>query len=170
MTMYNYTMCGLDYVYLRNGYRLHETAYGDGFSIERADDLHHAIAVHVMTSYARLRGQEVRFLRSLMDWSQADLARYLGLKRLTVARWESAPDTPIPGPADRGVRTAAAKRIGGKGALDLVCNLFPDIGDEEPEKLIMSYRPDNDAEDEAEPMLIPDTKRDKDGWHKDKAA
>ena len=39
MSSYHYTMCGLDYVYLTNGYREHVTEYGSGISIERADAL-----------------------------------------------------------------------------------------------------------------------------------
>lgn len=171
LAMLHYTMCGLDYVYLRSGYRTHETEYGPGVSIERADALDRAIAIHVVASYSRLRGQEVRFLRSLMDWSQAQLARFLGVKRITVARWESALDTPIPGPADRVIRIAAAKTLMRENAADRICEIFADIEDDQPERLIMTYAPDDKAESETEPSLFPEQKsKESDGWHKDKAA
>jgi hypothetical protein len=37
---YHYTRCGLDYVYLLNGYEVRETAHGRGLAIEDGDDLH----------------------------------------------------------------------------------------------------------------------------------
>lgn len=163
---YHYTMCGLDYVHLRSGYRTHKTEYGKGVAVEHADALDRVIAGYVVTSDARLRGQEVRFLRSLMNFSQAELALYLGIKRITVARWESAPNTPIPGPADRTIRIVAAKELYGEKNLGVVAELFPEIAYEEPGQLIMSYIPDG----EDEPSLFPDKKREAEGWRKEKEA
>ena len=105
-----YTDCGLDYVYLANGFTWHETDYGPAYSIDDMDGLHQAIARHVVLSEARLRGQEVRFLRSMLDLSQEGLARPLGATRVTVARWEGEPDTPIPKPSDRLLRIVYARR------------------------------------------------------------
>ena len=106
----HYTDCGLDYVYLANGFTWHETEYGPGVSIDDMDGLHQAIARHVVLSETRLRGQEVRFLRAMLDLSQEDLARPLGATRVTVARWEGEPDTPIPKPSDRLLRLVYARR------------------------------------------------------------
>ena len=68
---FHYTTSGLDYVYLANGFRLIEGEYGAGYSIDDLDGLHNVMAHHVIASPARLRGQEVRFLRSMLDISQA---------------------------------------------------------------------------------------------------
>ncbi|KAF0109474.1 MAG: hypothetical protein FD149_2832, partial [Rhodospirillaceae bacterium] len=70
---YHYRLSGLDYVYLVNGFAWHETEYGPGIAIDDLDHLHEAIARHVVTSPSRLRGQEVRFLRSILNVSQAAL-------------------------------------------------------------------------------------------------
>ena len=64
---YHYTQCGLDYVYLENGFRLEETPYGAGVSIEDADELHEAIALSIITSPHAIRGQELRFLRAMLE-------------------------------------------------------------------------------------------------------
>ena len=98
---YHYTECGLDYVYLANGFKVHETPYGEGISIESADELHQAIAQAIILAPHALRGQEIRFLRSLLEISQAALGDLCGVSRATVARWEGAPEKPIDPAADR---------------------------------------------------------------------
>ena len=83
-----YTLCGLDYVYLLNGFTLHETEYGNGFSIDNVEGLHAAIAEDIVRNRAHLSGQEIRFLRKEMDLAQQGLANWLGVDVQTVARWE----------------------------------------------------------------------------------
>ncbi len=163
---YHYTMCGLDYVYLRSGVREHNTEYGAGVSIEHADDLDHVIAGRVLLEHARLRGQEVRFLRSLTGLSQTEIANRLGVKRASVARWEGAPNTPIPGPADRLLRLIAARLVYATEKTDILQSLIdflPEIDNVKPEKMIMSYLPDE--VDHAEPMFPDESAdNDSDGW------
>jgi DNA-binding transcriptional regulator YiaG len=101
---YHYTACGLDYVYLQNGYEVRETAHGKGVSIQNARGLHEAIARAIISSPQLLRGQEVRFLRAQLKLSQEGLAKTLRTKRGSVARWEAKPDHPIPGTADSALR------------------------------------------------------------------
>lgn len=101
---HHYKECGLDYVYLRNGFNIEDTPYGPGVAIEKADELHEVIALHIICSPHALRGQEVRFLRSILDISQAGLGDILGKSRATVARWEAQPNGTIPGPEDRLLR------------------------------------------------------------------
>lgn len=85
---YHYTACGLDYVYLQNGFRVRETSHGRAVSIEDARGLHSAIATMIVTVPDRLRGQDVRFLRAQLKLSQESLAKALRTKRGSVARWE----------------------------------------------------------------------------------
>jgi len=162
MKNYHYKMCGLDYVHLYNGYNIHDTAYGRGVSIERADELDRTIALYVLVSHARLRGQEIRFLRSLTHLSQAEIATLLGIKRITVARWEGAPDTPIPGPADRAFRTLVAKHLFEDEMIGMVVERYSEITDERPEPLIMTLGPIK--EDERQTSLFPEVERGNDGW------
>ena len=164
---YHYTMCGLDYVYLLSGYRLHDTDYGEGASIEKADELDRSIAFAVVASQARLRGQEVRFLRALTHYSQAELASQLGVKRVTVARWEGAPTTPIPGPADRMIRLVAAKQVPLPGTQEVLMDLLPEITDGQAGNLFMTYAPEDVI---AEPSLFPEDVSKHDGWHSSKVA
>jgi len=165
---YHYTMCGLNYVYLANGYQSHETDYGQGVSIKSADALDRSIAVTVLLSHARLRGQEVRFLRSLLHMSQTDLANHLGIKRITVVRWERTPNTPIPGPADRALRVLTDARLFERRYADAVVALFPEITDVRPMDMLMIYVP---HEHETAPSLFPDHDGDApEGWRPKRAA
>ena len=84
--MHHYTNCGLDYVWLVNGFEHVETPHGGGIRIHDLAGLQRAIADRVIGAPTRLRGQEVRFLRSMLDVSQDGLARVLGQTRPSVAR------------------------------------------------------------------------------------
>ena len=41
--LHHYTGSGLDYVYLANGYEIHETPFGKAVSIHNADELHRVL-------------------------------------------------------------------------------------------------------------------------------
>ena len=126
---FHYTNCGLDYVYLVNGVEVHETPYGRGVAIENADGLHQAIAIDVVSSPQALRGQEVRFLRSLLEVSQAGLGDILGCSRATVARWEGARDTVIQGSPDRILRMFVAIKLSGYELTEQITDLLTEIGE-----------------------------------------
>lgn len=124
---YHYTECGLDYVCLLNGFQIHETPYGRGVAIQHADSLHKAIALVVISSPHALRGQEVRFLRSLLDVSQAGLGDILGTSRATIARWEAAAHQAIPGGSDRALRMFYALKVRGHEFAEQMVDLLSKI-------------------------------------------
>ena len=134
-------------------------------------DNHHqldrAIAATLLRSHARLRGQEVRFLRGLTQRSQTEIAHRLGVKRVTVARWEAAPETPIPGPADRALRIDAAERLFGEHSLKMVVDQFPEIADARPAPLLMRFCGSDETD---EPGLFPHPPREGESWHPAAAA
>lgn len=96
---YRYVECGLDYVYLEDGYAAHDTPYGKGASIERVDELHAAIGSLIVLPPAPLRGGELRFLRVEMELTQRGLADILGATEQTLRLWEKHRGKAIPGPA-----------------------------------------------------------------------
>lgn len=61
--MHHYTECGLDNVWLANGFTKKKTAYGEAVSITHADGLHQLLAEDLINKHARLTGKEFRFLR-----------------------------------------------------------------------------------------------------------
>ena len=100
----HYTACGLDNVWLMNGFERRETPHGRGFAILDARKLHGAIARSLIVAPYRMRGQELRFLRAQLDLSQTALAKVLGTTRPSLARWEGRPGEKIPAYADRSLR------------------------------------------------------------------
>ena len=130
---YHYTACGLEYIYLANGYEVHETPDGRGVSIMDADGLHRAISRFIISSPQRLRGQEVRFLRAELGLSQSGLAQILGAKRLTVLRWESKPNTVIPQASDRFLRLFVALEFKDDETANQIVDLLTEIDEFEHE-------------------------------------
>ena len=127
MEQYHYTDCGLDYIYLLNGFDEMETPYGRGSAIENVDGLHAAIALDIIMSPHAIRGQEVRFLRAMLNVSQAGLGDIVGKSRATVARWEGSPRDPIPGEADRLIRLFYALKMAGHKVADRIVELLTQI-------------------------------------------
>ncbi len=120
MNMYHYTMCGLDNVWLENGFEIVETAYGQGVSIHDVEGLHLAIATNIITRSKRLTGTEVRFLRKELNMSQSALAIALGVSENSVRGWEKS-RTDISPPADRLLRLIYLSKVDGDHkALELI--------------------------------------------------
>ncbi|WP_454917093.1 helix-turn-helix domain-containing protein [Xanthobacter sediminis] len=100
---YHYTECGLDNIYLANGFRK-ETYDGEEYvSIENVDGLWKAIGFSLLRRSNLLEPKEIRFLRRHIGMTQAELAQMLRVDAQTVARWEKG-QTEIQGPADMAIR------------------------------------------------------------------
>lgn len=100
---YHYAMCGLDDVYLSNGFEITTTDDGEAVTIANIDGLHDAIAMHIVKMERPLRPREFRFLRKEMNLTQEQLANKLGVDGQTIARYEKD-ITAIPVPTDFMVR------------------------------------------------------------------
>ena len=113
---YHYRECGLDNVYLLNGFRFDKTPHGRVVHIEDMGDLHRAIGEFLIFERKKLTGREFRYLRHELDLSQRKLGLMFGVTELTVARWEKG-ECAIQGAADRMIRVLFAERIGGNEAV-----------------------------------------------------
>ncbi len=127
---FHYTMCGLDNVFLLNGFALRSTPYGKGFSIENIDGLHAAIGKRLIEERKMLRGRELRFLRHEMNLSQNRLATLLGVDEQTVARWEKG-QANISGPADKMIRLLYADWVGAKPDVSRLLDHLADLDETE---------------------------------------
>ena len=108
--MYQYKTCGLNTVYLANGY---DTAEFDGeiaTSIHDIDGLHKAIGRNLAELSRALTGSEFRFLRVEMDMSQKALGLLLDKTDQSVANWEKSNN--IPRTSDVTVRHLYLESIG----------------------------------------------------------
>ena len=86
---YHYRECGLDDVYLVNGFTRFKSARGTSVAIKNIDMLHQAIGTHLCNQARELSGKEIKFLRRELMLSQAALAHLVGVKEQTVHRWEA---------------------------------------------------------------------------------
>jgi len=96
---YHYQECGLDNVYLMNGYTIEEVDGEEFVSINSVDELWKAIGLNLVTNKKLLSHKEIRFLRGQMDKTQAEVASFLRVDDQTVARWEKGKVT-LSGTAD----------------------------------------------------------------------
>lgn len=86
---YQYTECGLENIYLKNGYKIiDDPDYGEITTVINTKGLHKAIGKELALGSSNLSGAEIRFLRTELNLSQKRLANLMGLDAQTIARWE----------------------------------------------------------------------------------
>ena len=98
-----YRACGLEGIYLLNGYSMEEHDGEQHMSVTKMEQLHQAIGRHLVTRRKGLAPKEIRFLRNTMDLTQADLADRLGNNAQSVARWEKG-QCEVPGASEKLLR------------------------------------------------------------------
>lgn len=107
--MYHYTECGLNNVWLKNGYTTIETPYGIGTSIDDVDGLHRSIALGLIKKKGNIDGSELRFLRVILKLTQSELGKLLGTTDQTVSLWER--NNSITPSADVVIRLLVAEKL-----------------------------------------------------------
>jgi DNA-binding transcriptional regulator YiaG len=100
---FHYKRCGLDNIYLVNGFEAEPAEDGRYVTVLDVDGLHRAIGVHLVSNRKFLAPNEIRYLRRTLDLSQAELGRLINQSSQQVARWEKGINN-ISGPADRLLR------------------------------------------------------------------
>lgn len=85
----HYTACGLDNVWLANGFQTKQTPYGAGIAIQDVDGLHRLLANHLVEKPGLLSGKEFRFLRVHLGLTQQGLGKLMGnISENAVSLWE----------------------------------------------------------------------------------
>lgn len=136
---FQYTACGLDNIFLVNGFKLRSTPHGKGFSIDNLDGLHAAIGKRLIRERKTLSGKEIRFLRHELDLSQARLAALLGVDEQSVARWEKG-QAGTSGPADKMIRLLYAEAMGAKADIARTLGQLAQLGDTARGSLVFEER------------------------------
>jgi DNA-binding transcriptional regulator YiaG len=98
-----YRACGLDEIFLLNGYELVEHDGEQHLSVKKMDELHEAIGRHLVMHRKALAPKEIKFLRNTMNVTQSELAQRLGNNVQSVARWEKG-ETEVPGASEKLLR------------------------------------------------------------------
>lgn len=93
---YKYTECGLDNIYLANGYKFVDGRRGREVVIEDIDGLHKEIGKFFVNKRKLLSGKEFRFLRHEMLMSQDVLANLLEVSEQSIRNWELEKTNNIP--------------------------------------------------------------------------
>lgn len=115
---YRYTECGLDNIYLLNGFDYVETPRGQGVHIKSIDSLHKAIGLFLVREKKNLNGKEFRFLRHELNTTQETLASVLGVNVQAIARWEKGKiKGDIPGSAQALLRVMYEEHTNGNVAI-----------------------------------------------------
>lgn len=129
MTEYQYADCGLDWVWLENGFERHVTDQGQGTPIDRGDEPHRAIASVLVLRRGMLRGQEVRFLRAIAQLSPCELGAVLATVRAPteVGTLEAERDAPVAAEVDRSLRAFTLGLLKGDGPVEQVTGAVDDL-------------------------------------------
>lgn len=107
---YHYTECGLDNVYIEGVEVVRDDTGEEVVRLPNIALLHRLIAKALIGKRGPLTGRELRFLRTEMGLTQAQLADIVQVDAQTVGRWERG-ETPIPGASDMLVRKLASERL-----------------------------------------------------------
>jgi DNA-binding transcriptional regulator YiaG len=131
MDGYHYTECGLDNVWLANGFERRDFgAYGSAVSVHNEKGLWTTLGRTIADQDRRMVGQELRFLRTVLGWTQAQLGTRLGYKDgQIVAKWEKASHERVPMMADTFVRAAFRESIGEAPSVTRVNTRLLEVGD-----------------------------------------
>ena len=108
---YNYTECGLDNVIIEGLEPVVDDDDDLVYTIPNIAGLHRVIAQGIVMHEKGISGKELRFLRSEMGLTQAELAKAVHREPLAVGRWERG-EIEIDSNAEALVRLLAVQRLG----------------------------------------------------------
>jgi transcriptional regulator with XRE-family HTH domain len=106
MSTYRYTECGLDNVEIDGVSFLTDDSGESVVRIPNINGLHQAIALGIVSRRHAMSGKELRFLRTEMAMTQAELADMIHREPLTISRWERN-ESPIDSNAETLIRAYA---------------------------------------------------------------
>lgn len=112
MTDYRYTECGLDNIIIRGINFLKDDAGERVITIKNVAGLHRAIATAIITKPASMTGKELKFLRTEMGLTQAELAAIVHREPLAMSRWERGEVEQIDTNAETLIRLHAREVLG----------------------------------------------------------
>ncbi len=110
MTPYRYTECGLDNVMIHGVEFVIDDDGEEVVSIPNINGLHKTIAEAILRRKNSISGKELKFLRTEVGMTQAELATVVHREPLTVSRWERG-EHPIDSTAQVLIRILAMERL-----------------------------------------------------------
>ena len=116
--MFHYDICGIDNVWLANGYTTKETRYGEATAFADVGELDELIALTVTQKAGKLTGRELRMLRVALKMPQSALAHAFGATEQSVSLWER--NGKVPKYADLLVRALVIDKLRGPSKLSRI--------------------------------------------------
>lgn len=111
MPIHHYIECGLENVFI-DGLEFVIDDDGDEIiTIPAVNELHEKIALGIVSHKAGISGDELRFLRTEMGYTQAQLADLVHHDRQSIGRWERS-EYAIEGSAEAIIRRLAIEKLG----------------------------------------------------------
>lgn len=110
MAAYQYRECGLDNVRIEGVVPCRDDDGDEVVTIPNVAGLHKAIATAIVHHKAGMGGRELRFLRTEMGMTQAELAKVVHHDTQSIGRWERG-ECPIEPNAEAVIRLLAAERL-----------------------------------------------------------
>jgi len=108
----HYTTCGLDNVWLANGFQIKETKYGRAVSVNDIEGLHKLLTFNLIEKQGLLTGKEFKFLRVQLGLSQQGLGSMLGgVSENAISLWERK--NTVPAIQDHWLRMMAIAKFKG---------------------------------------------------------
>jgi transcriptional regulator with XRE-family HTH domain len=92
MDTYRYTECGLDNVIIEGINVMFDDGDEKTITIPNINGLHQVIAHGIVSKRTGMTGKELRYLRTEMGMTQAQLAKVVHREPLTISRWERGED------------------------------------------------------------------------------
>ena len=111
MKAYRYTESGLDNVIIEGAQVLVDDAGDSCVTIPNVNGLHKAIAQGIVLRRSAMIGRELRFLRTEMGMTQAELAALVHREPLAISRWERG-EIEIDSNAETLIRLHETERLG----------------------------------------------------------
>lgn len=110
MSAYQYTECGLQNVFI-DGLEPVVDAEGDEvIEIPAVNELHKRIAEGIVKHSKGISGAELRFLRTEMGLTQAELAKIVHADKQTIGRWERG-EFQMEGSSETVIRRLAIEKL-----------------------------------------------------------
>lgn len=135
----HYRECGLDNIWLANGWKVKQTPFGRGLSISALDELFDALAMHLAEQSSEPSAKELRYLRQHLDMTQMQLGALLGLSEQQVARWEKD-QSEIGAPTWRLLRLLVLERAGVPIEIESRLKAATSPSDKRPKRVIAFRR------------------------------
>jgi DNA-binding transcriptional regulator YiaG len=110
MAQYRYTECGLDNVIVDGVEFIKDDNGEEVVCIPNVNDLHIAIAKGILVQKASMSGKELRFLRTELGLTQAELAELVRREALSISRWERG-ECPLDSNAEALIRIYAMQTL-----------------------------------------------------------